>query len=67
MIENFDGCNGVTLLQNISNPAIMFTYSIWYNEFALNRYRNSDLFKKTWTKTKAMFEIPAEAWSVDTV
>ena len=64
-INAFEGCNGVSLLEDINHPNIQFTYSNWDSEEALNNYRNSELFEKTWIKTKAMFDGKPEAWSVE--
>lgn len=54
-IRNFPGCLGLTLLQNTNKPFQLSTLSIWENEDALESYRNSDLFKSTWAKTKILF------------
>jgi hypothetical protein len=64
-ISTFPGCSGVTLLRDINNPAIYFTYSLWNGPDDLERYRNSELFKGTWAMTKILFENKAEAWSVE--
>ena len=62
-IAAFDGCKELRLLNDRLNPRVFFTYSIWESEEHLNNYRQSDLFKTTWKRTKALFELPAEAWS----
>ena len=64
-IRNFDGCNLLELYQDKQNPEIFFTYSYWENESDLENYRNSDLFKNVWSKTKTFFNDKPEAWSVD--
>ena len=64
-IAGFDGCHFVEMLQSKNPENICFTYSIWNNEEALNNYRNSDLFKKTWAKTKILFDGKPEAWSTN--
>ena len=66
-IGNFNGCHGVELLRDISDPCIMFTYSRWNSEAHLNEYRSSELFALTWRDTKAKFAHKAEAWSVEQV
>ncbi len=66
-IEAMEGCEGVNLVQDISNARIFFTLSKWKEESNLEDYRSSDLFFETWTKTKAMFEKKAEAWSTMSV
>jgi hypothetical protein len=64
VISSFDGCRSVSLLQDVANPHIMMTYSIWENEAALNHYRYSTFFKQTWISTKALFAERAEALSL---
>jgi len=63
-IKNFEGCEHVELLQDESNPNIFFTYSLWQSEEHLNKYRDSELFKIVWSKTKTLFNDKPEAWSV---
>lgn len=65
MISNFEGCSGVELLRDINQPNIFFTYSKWQNEGALEKYRQSELFKATWDEVKPMFNDRPEAWSVE--
>jgi heme-degrading monooxygenase HmoA len=64
-IRAFDGCKHLELWQDKDNPAIIFTYSIWDNEAALNHYRFSQFFKETWTTTKTLFADQPKAWSVN--
>lgn len=64
LIRNFDGCQHLELWQDEHKKNIFFTYSIWNSETHLNHYRFSDLFKDTWTKTKALFADKPNAWSV---
>jgi len=66
-IRDFDGCESLDLLRDIDQSGVMFTYSQWRDQAALDRYRHSDLFKKTWTKTKMLFEDRAKAWSTQVV
>lgn len=62
-IAGFDGCHFVEMLQSKNSENICFTYSIWDSEDALNNYRHSELFKRTWAKTKVLFDEIPEAWS----
>ena len=62
-IRAFPGCRHMELLQHASQPNILFTLSIWDDEAALERYRQSELFQNTWANTKALFAEKAEAWS----
>jgi heme-degrading monooxygenase HmoA len=66
-IASFEGCKGVQLLNDIQAGNVFFTHSLWETEDALEKYRRSDLFKDTWTKTKAMFGGKPEAWSLKNV
>jgi quinol monooxygenase YgiN len=58
------GCHHVELLQDVKNPALFFTFSIWDEETDLNAYRDSDLFAAVWAATKALFNAKPEAWTV---
>lgn len=62
-IAAFNGCYQVELLQDANNPCVFFTHSYWRDEAALNEYRQSDFFKATWQKTKALFADKPAAWS----
>lgn len=64
LIRSFDGCSHLELWQETGSANVFFTYSIWDSEQDLNRYRFSELFKDTWSKTKALFAAPPQAWSV---
>ena len=66
-IRNFDGCLFLELYRDKNQPEIFFTYSYWETEAHLERYRKSDLFKSVWKKTKVLFQMPAEAWSLDKI
>lgn len=64
-IRHFEGCKFLELYRDKDNTNIFFTYSYWVSENDLNTYRNSDLFKGVWAKTKPLFNAKPEAWSVD--
>lgn len=66
-IRAFPGCQQVTLYRDKQDPNTFFTYSIWDSEDALEEYRNSDLFRSTWKKTKALFSDKPEAWSLEEI
>jgi heme-degrading monooxygenase HmoA len=59
------GCNHLELLNDIKTSNIFFTYSYWDSENDLNNYRDSELFKEVWSKTKVLFNDKPEAWSVE--
>ncbi len=63
-IRAFEGCHHLELLRGVDQPNVLFTFSFWEGEKALDQYRQSALFKNTWKKTKALFAERAEAWSV---
>ena len=63
-IASFKGCHGLKLLRDVRHHHVLFTYSSWESEEALEQYRKSELFRSTWQQTKEMFESKASAWSV---
>lgn len=65
LIRNFPGCEFLELYRDKQKTNQFFTYSYWKNESDLENYRNSDLFKSVWAKTKQGFNAKPEAWSVD--
>ncbi len=65
LIRNFEGCSHLELLNEINVSNVFFTYSYWDSEDALNTYRDSELFKGVWSKTKVLFATKTEAWSVE--
>lgn len=64
-IRAFEGCEFLELYRDKHNTNIFFTYSYWQTETNLKRYRQSELFKNVWAKTKPLFNAKPEAWSVD--
>ena len=64
-IRAFEGCNLLELYQDKNTPNIFFTYSYWQEEAALENYRNSQLFKEVWARTKILFQNKPQAWSVN--
>ncbi|WP_299361860.1 putative quinol monooxygenase [Winogradskyella sp.] len=64
-IRNFRGCNFLELYRDQNNTNIFFTYSYWKSSDDLENYRQSDLFKSVWAKTKPLFNAKPEAWSVN--
>jgi len=64
-IRNSKGCRLLELYRDKHTPTIFFTYSYWESEEDLENYRNSELFKTVWAKTKILFNKKPEAWSVD--
>ncbi|MFN4081728.1 MAG: putative quinol monooxygenase [Saprospiraceae bacterium] len=66
-IRAFPGCRYMELLCDTEHPDVLFTLSVWENAEALQSYRDSALFKKTWAATKALFAGRAEAWSLEVI
>ena len=66
-IRAFEGCKKLELLQDKHNTNIFFTYSYWVDETSLEHYRNSELFKGVWAKTKVLFNAKPVAWSTKVV
>ncbi len=64
-VSGFENCYGMRLLQEKAKPHIVFTYSNWKDEAALNLYRDSELFQQTWSTIKPWFQFKAEAWTVE--
>lgn len=64
LIRANKGCHLLELYQDQQQPGIFFTYSYWDTPQDLENYRNSDLFKKVWADTKALFNDKPQAWSV---
>lgn len=55
-IRNSPGCSYLMLLEDINDPFHLITFSKWANEDYLEKYRASELFRKTWAKTKILFD-----------
>lgn len=63
-IEHMNGCQSVSLFQDVNKPNVLFTESYWLDESDLEHYRKSELFKETWTKTKKLFNDKPQAFSL---
>jgi len=66
-IRNFPGCEHLELWRAKAPENVLFTYSHWESEAALENYRHSELFRSTWAKTKVLFADKPQAWSVDQI
>ena len=64
IIRAFPGCLNLTLQRDINRPGVLYTLSIWEDEAALERYRNSSFFREVWPKTKRLFASKAMAASL---
>lgn len=64
IVNNFPGCIGMKLYQDVNDPRTIMTYSHWNSENDLDNYRNSDAFGEIWPTIKVWFEDKPEAWTV---
>ncbi len=64
-IRAMSGCQRLELLCDLDHPNVFMTYSYWDDVESLNHYRSSELFKKTWAKTKVLFADKPLAYSVE--
>ena len=67
LIRQREGCLHLELLRDTAQQNVFFTLSFWENEDALNAYRDSELFKTTWAKTKVLFADKPQAWTTDMI
>ncbi|SHJ04138.1 Quinol monooxygenase YgiN [Hymenobacter daecheongensis DSM 21074] len=67
LIRQMPGCLRLELWQDADQPNIYCTHSHWASAEALNAYRRSALFGQVWPATKALFAVPAQAFSVHQV
>ena len=61
------GCQHVELLRDAAMPTIFFTLSLWDTEGSLEAYRQSELFRTTWAKTKILFADKPTAWTMTVI
>lgn len=66
-VNNYPGCAGMRLIQDIHRPEIFMTYSLWETEEQLNGYRDSQTFGEVWPIIKPWFDARPEAWTTDVV
>ena len=65
LIRQFDGCQHLRLYNEAGCPDVFFKFSVWTSAAHLDAYRNSELFRETWTQTKALFAGKPQAWSME--
>ena len=66
-IRASEGCVHLELWRSATEPNILFTLSHWESEIFLEKYRQSDLFRRTWAKTKVLFADKPSAWTVEVI
>jgi len=64
-VRNQPGCTEMFLYKDNAQSNVYFTISTWELEIDLERYRKSEFFKEVWFFTKELFEVKAEAWSIE--
>lgn len=57
-IRAVEGCQRLELWEGRRFPNVCTTFSRWKSEDALERYRQSALFRETWRKVKPLFAAP---------
>ena len=63
-IRTFEGCHHLELYQDLDHTNVLYTYSLWESQDALDAYRESPLFREIWPKTKALFAGKPSAFSL---
>ncbi|QNL21530.1 antibiotic biosynthesis monooxygenase [Hyphobacterium sp. CCMP332] len=66
-IRAFPGCRHLELWQDHHFKNVFSTYSHWDGDEDLQNYRNSELFRDVWSKTKLLFLEKAIAYSNEVV
>ena len=64
-IRNFEGCLYLSLHRDHHHSNVYYTLSHWESQMSLDLYRNSPLFKSTWSRTKELFDEQPLAFSLD--
>lgn len=64
LIEAFEGCQSVQLMEDHESEMVLYTSSIWDKNESLQKYRNSAMFAETWKYVKPMFTSKAQAFSL---
>lgn len=64
-IRAFPGCEYLSLHQDFHQPHIFYTLSRWQTQANLDQYRESELFRSTWSQTKQLFSARPQAFSLD--
>ena len=62
-IRSFPGCQHLELWRDADAPSVCTTYSHWSSAEALETYRESDLFRSTWSTIKPLFADRPQAHS----
>lgn len=67
-IRSQPGCEGLEVLTSRSGGHLsVWTISLWENESNLDQYRDSDLFRQTWSAVKPLFAAKAKVWTLHSI
>jgi (4S)-4-hydroxy-5-phosphonooxypentane-2,3-dione isomerase len=68
-IASFPGIIDLQLHRDTIQQNVFYTLSTWEDEIALEAYRESELFREVWPRTKSLFlaEREAQAYSLNRV
>jgi autoinducer 2-degrading protein len=64
LIRGFPGVRHLELHRDAGQANVFYTYSKWNREEDLENYRQSDLFKGTWSQASSWFSERAQAFSL---
>lgn len=65
LIAGSEGCLHLELHRQADQPDVFYTISRWRAETDLENYRQSELFKTTWSQTKILFREKPMAWTLE--
>jgi quinol monooxygenase YgiN len=60
-IRQSHGCRSLQLLSSLNHDAAFATLSVWDDDASLQRYRDSEFFRETWSRTRQLFDSPPRA------
>lgn len=63
-IRAFEGCTYLSLHQDHEQKNVYFTVSHWKSKDDLEAYRQSLLFKETWSEVKLLFDEQPKAFTL---
>jgi heme-degrading monooxygenase HmoA len=63
-IRRFPGCEYLALCRDATDENVYYTHSRWRSAEDLEAYRQSELFRQTWARTKVLFGGKPKAYSL---
>jgi len=64
LIRNYPGVRHLELHRDTGRSNVFYTFSKWDSEAALEKYRQSELFKSAWGEVKPWFSQKPQAFSL---